>query len=503
MGADATDAQDKDLAMVTEYAISLSTADEMELEELRSQEEEGLLTGRLDAPKTKARRFLSSLSITTIFNYPEAGVELRPTAWLDGLRGLAAFEVFLFHYLDDWPVDKRAIWGPSKEDGHKPGVLYMPLVRSLLFSGDTAVCMFFAISGYVLSHRMLVMISDRKQEGLLPVLSSSLFRRGTRLYLPVLVQTFVLMLAIRLLGFPKPSVWPSAPTFLAELQNWFVSFIHLLMPLRFPERFEQLSNRYDGGISWTIPLEMYGSLQIYLAILALAYVSSHKARRLLLAIWIVISAMRDDWISGQFLLGLSFADYQIQRQRDPPAPSSWQKWRPAFLAVLFALGFYTAGMPSVQYEHEEYGAAMMKTRPGFTWLNLPQPFTDLYMDFQVDRMQRCLAAWACLIAIGELPFLRKCCEWRFVQYLGRISFGLYLCHIWVRPCLNPLAHLTCGIFGIDSENKTGSLVPLAWVLYFIPSAGINFIVAGLFERYLDRPSIQAGKKLEKFFLSWK
>ncbi|KAI6834071.1 hypothetical protein KC340_g2803 [Hortaea werneckii] len=439
-----------------------------------------------------------------IFNYPERGISLRDTAWLDGLRGLAAFEVFIFHYIDGW-LDRTTPWGHGEH--MRSEWYYLPIFRTFYASGDAAVCLFFGISGYVLSYRMLSLLRQRRQEKLLTALSSAVFRRAIRLYMPVLVETFILMLLVRLFDLPKPTPYESAPTLFAELKAWCVSFIQLLPPLRYPDRFDKLLNPYDGGISWTIPLEYYGSMYVYMTVLLLSQLPSINVRRCLAVALAIHGFVKDDWIASQFVMGMIFADYQLERRdavqsqlKDLSHKSS--RFRSWFLGVLFAFGFYLSGLPGSTHVSDTEVAP----RPFFEWIAQPLTKIGLYSkDRQTDRYVLCIAAMFCMISVGKTPTLRRLPELRVVQYLGRISFGLYLCHIFVRAWLQPIRQGCLAVVGLptDSTDWTKSEVGavklfVAYALWMVIATAVNFVVAGQFERFLDRPSVSLGRVIERW-----
>lgn len=448
-------------------------------------------------------------TVRTIFNYPEPELELRGTAWLDGLRGLAAFEVFIFHYDDGW-VDRTLGWGHG--DYLDPAWWRLPFLRTFYASGDAAVCLFFAISGYVLSHRILSLYRQRRHDEAYSALSSAVFRRAIRLYMPVAIETFILMLLCRWFKFPKPVVYESAETFVGELNQYVISFVHLLMPLRYPDRWDYVINRYDGGISWTIPLEYYGSIVIFVVLLFVSRVRNMKVRLGLVLAMVWQSFIKDDWIAGQFLLGMAFADWQLgqaaARQHQSYAPSAPRRWlRNTVFWGIFLFGFYLAGLPLY---HLKEGATpdtdALFDRPFYNWLSQPFAAWNLYRNRQFDRYLQCLAGYTLLIGVGETPVLRRLTETRFVQYLGRISFGLYLCHIFLHACLKQLDPLYLRIVGLDpavppAERVESVQLFIAYLLMLIPSITVNFLVGGCFERYLDRPSVNMGKRFEKWCLA--
>jgi hypothetical protein len=121
--------------------------------------------------------------------------KVAPTAWLDGMRGVAAFFVYIRHF--------AAITHPNIQPGFGSSdsnrwIIQLPYLR-LLISGPSMVALFFIISGYALSWgplRALHMTNTSEQT--LNRLSSATFRRATRLFLPGIVSTFAIMICISL-----------------------------------------------------------------------------------------------------------------------------------------------------------------------------------------------------------------------------------------------------------------------------------------------------------------
>ena len=78
---------------------------------------------------------------------------MKKIRYLDGLRGLAAFEVVFHHFiLAFYPA---LFAGPGVPTHLAPGqeVFVSGSVLNLLYDGNFAVCIFFVLSGYVLSHK--------------------------------------------------------------------------------------------------------------------------------------------------------------------------------------------------------------------------------------------------------------------------------------------------------------------------------------------------------------
>lgn len=119
--------------------------------------------------------------------------KLSPTAYLDGIRGLAALFVFFCHYFYQAFTIAEG-WGCGETNYH---ILKLPFLR-LWYQGPPAVCVFFVISGYALSYRLLKLARNRSYTDFSTAISSLVFRRAIRLYLPTAISTFMIVGLLRL-----------------------------------------------------------------------------------------------------------------------------------------------------------------------------------------------------------------------------------------------------------------------------------------------------------------
>ena len=234
---------------------------------------------------------------------------LHPTAYLDGLRGVAALVVYVFHF--------GYLWFPFLRDGYgAPGSddsLWQITGVRVFHSGRGSVTLFFVLSGYVVTAKTVAKIHQNQQrqrqrqrqrlqapasEGqqqqhsgqeqevaqghcqVLLSLSGSLFRRPFRLYLPIIASTLIILALVR-----TQSAFPAGtgPPFIegglgAQLGHWLEHTGHTINPFRpITGRAGTYSPPYDGHL-WTIPVEFKGSLTVFALLLAFAGVSGARLR---------------------------------------------------------------------------------------------------------------------------------------------------------------------------------------------------------------------------------
>ena len=111
-------------------------------------------------------------------------------AYLDGIRGVAAFLVFFHHFLLAF---YSAYYTFDLNASNLPGweVRYGQSLFSVITNGHFCVCIFFVLSGFVLSRKYF-------QSQKLEVLVSGANRRFLRLYIPIaftMIIAYILMKA--------------------------------------------------------------------------------------------------------------------------------------------------------------------------------------------------------------------------------------------------------------------------------------------------------------------
>lgn len=121
---------------------------------------------------------------------------------LDGLRGIACFLVFNYHFL--WPWTPLIMLGYGARPPKSPEPLTewtsLPIV-CLLHRGRPMVAIFFAISGYVLCRHVLTAIHRRNLDEAYRKLGSAVFRRIFRLYLPPTISMFIVAMLAQVGAF--------------------------------------------------------------------------------------------------------------------------------------------------------------------------------------------------------------------------------------------------------------------------------------------------------------
>jgi hypothetical protein len=137
---------------------------------------------------------------------------LGSTAYLDGMRGLAALFVYFCHYTYQCFVIAEG-WG-SKDTNYD--LLKLPFLR-FWYQGPPMVCVFFVISGYALSLKPLKQMRSNAWDGFAGTMSSMTFRRGIRLFLPTAVSTLMIVLLLRLGAYERTRDFANNRTYMKNV----------------------------------------------------------------------------------------------------------------------------------------------------------------------------------------------------------------------------------------------------------------------------------------------
>ncbi|KAF8851778.1 hypothetical protein BDZ45DRAFT_600965 [Acephala macrosclerotiorum] len=436
-----------------------------------------------DNSQSLIERLKESFIIQKILCYPAYdSLKLKSTSWLDGVRGVAALEVYIFHAMGCWANIVPA-W---QSDEHQTNIMQFPIIRTFFVSGGASVCLFFVLSGYVLTHKSLHRIREGQKHQVYPAVASSMFRRGFRLYLPPILLTFCEMLATRF-GFGPPLNFTFIPesSLLAQFLDWLGETNRFVNPIYTFQRGIQgfiTHTKYDAVV-WTIPLEFYGSFVCYILLLLLVWIPSNGVRMSLVAVFAVSCMCLGSWNMFCFSAGMLIADLNLGQEHNDKMSSLKQG---ILWSMVFALALYAAGFPTL--------LSGITPMPGFEALLSLIPMS-LNMEDHA-RFWWTISGVSLLLSISQLPRLQKVFEANFCQYLGKIAFSLYLVHefsivLFGLGLQRFLLHL------LDSEEHAYTfrywLICGVWYLLFTFPV---FALAARVERWVDAPSVRFARWLE-------
>lgn len=221
------------------------------------------------------------------------------------------------------------------------------------------------------------------------------------------------------------NLWgPTLPTLGMELQNWVWATMSYFQPFR---DHDWRKGPYGyGPVMWTIPIELKGSLLVYCLVgvactlnlrpLLRVFLLSTVAAFLLFIGW---------WAPGCFIAGLILAIIHFE-QLDQVS-FSWHRSRPRIAMMLkpfcLLLAIYLLSQPASDGHPE-------KSLNTFGW-----HYLSVWIPPSYKTARTFFLFWPCIGAILlvwtslRLSWFQAIFNTRILQYLGRISFMLYLIHI--------------------------------------------------------------------------
>lgn len=358
--------------------------------------------------------------------------------YLDGLRGLAAFIVLISHVIVAFypalyfGAEGRA--GFEFEDWLSKSPFFV------IYSGTFAVFVFFVLSGFVIAGS-----SKRTRQPLLLLA----VRRFLRLFLPSLASVIFAYHLIKFVGLPelgasthwwiKQYYQPPVPGPQGALMDTIKAFVR--------------GGSYFNGVLWTMRTELAGSIMIYF-VYRLAPAESLRFSVAVCAAALFVAATVFE-ISPTFLISLmGFAlgalVFEGRVRLAEMAPSvSW---------LLIGAGLLLGGYPY-------------------------RPQGSIYDVFDVFGLSafalpRVVGA-ACLIA-GMLSNLtvQRFFQKAVFQFLGRISFALYLLHL-------PLLLTGMLLVALAPQYQA---IP-AWIIA-VPYTMLVLLLGYAFTRLIDEPLVR-------------
>ena len=458
-----------------------------------------------------------------------------PTSYLNGLRGCTALKVFTFHYIHALSDICFQPWGTNE---HHHYILELPIIR-YFYSGFTSH-IFFGVAGYLTSVRLLQQMDDPdplSQAKVLASVSSSLFRRPFRLYLPVFLITLITATWIHL------GLYEHNRPYILDHQNYFPGDWNEQKPLRYTTYREQLgfwsSEMFEltNIISektvypwhdqhlWSILSEMRASLHLYLCLFMLAQ-CTRRVRLVFFPLLAVLYFCWNHWDIWVYILGAFVAQIDIilteAQQKNPKTPgpaSSEEKLEPTQLQPPTTAGLSTTirhlprrisnrfTLPGLRF----FGFLLAfyflsypidgsrDYAPGYMTLNLAIPDWMARKDKFYPNIGTTILLLLLVRSDPRTSKWRKLLGSKIPQYMGSISFGFYLVH-------GPVMHLFgymiphwvwWGWLGLEGGNNTTDFQWITGVLCgWAPTLVVSLWAADVWTREVEGRCVRLVKVLE-------
>jgi peptidoglycan/LPS O-acetylase OafA/YrhL len=363
-------------------------------------------------------------------------------AFLDALRGLAAFAVFLGHFFMGFGL-------PPFVEAYLRKTTF-----SLLWDGLAGVSIFFVLSGFVLSYRPLRPGASHR----FPV-ARFYAARAFRLYIPYWLSLVLSLLCWRYLFVhfatepPGDTIFFYARWLTAQTPSFstLIGEFSMLHPLGFLIWIPQ---------AWTLMAELY--LSLLLPWLLILLKSRPRLFYATACVLLLFSGVQESFAILRaalfhFMLGIALAAHYPALARRSLFRRRHVAWAGLVVACVL-LNFHT--FPNLLFDW--FG--------GF--------------DYRLRYVAALGAALAIAVLIGQPAFARVL-ETRPLRFLGRISYSLYLCQYLVLFIFTPRCLILLNGLGMGADSAR--LVALA------ASTGALLLLSHTLWWLAEQPSVQLGR----------
>lgn len=390
----------------------------------------------------------------------EAVLEDGPCADIipDGMRGISALCVVIYHSSLLWFTwDLHAPYMPGSYE-----ILKLPIIR-LFISGPPHVAVFFIVSGYAISYKTLKLIHQGRFADVGSTLASSFFRRHPRLFMPAAVVTFFSALMTQmgwydLQGLPGVAIPTREPPHAGSVRDQMVHFAFIEIWNTDPIGQEHarsgvprnVQNPYDANL-WTLPIEFNSSMVIFMFLAAFSRVRNRVRMTVALALIIYFEYFWSYWALFLFLSGMLICDlhFEIDDYRSQCA-KNMMSGEDADLPIWARV---PQGIVS-RISRKIAGSRLLGRITGVSLFTLALWLLSIPEVTYIDTLYTHLGAVILAFAVDNSSHLHIIFTNRISQYLGKISYSLYLIHGPLLWTLGSTLGRRCVAFTGGETNET-------------------------------------------------
>ncbi|WP_292374455.1 acyltransferase family protein [Methanosarcina sp. UBA411] len=386
--------------------------------------------------------------------------------YLDGLRGIAAINVMIMHF---FILLVPAIIYSDRMPSHFGGLeqLFSSTPLGLIGAGNFSVCIFFVLSGYVLTYKYF-RTKDKK------IIISGAVRRYIRLFVPVFAAIILafLLASTGVFHYYIETVMISGNNNYANYWTFTPDIVDAVKQAVWGSFFAG-EDTYNP-VLWTMTIEFYGSMLVF----AMALLFGVQRTRWTFYLAAAVLFFNSYYFA--FVIGMVLADTFNSKT------SMFKTDNKIILSILLISGLFLGSYP--------VGTVTNDSLYGFLNNGL----------FQTPKLTyHILGAGMIMYVLLNSRWLQNIFSSSVLVFLGKISYSLYLIHFLV------ISSFTCALFlFLHSVFSYGTavfiscflslllIIPLSYLFYkYVDMAGVR--ISKIFYNRMVDPSISSGTRYIK------
>lgn len=367
---------------------------------------------------------------------------------LEGLRGLACLIVVISHYMQFY---FHSVLFSNPTFSAKYLLSKTPL--NLFYNGNFAICIFFILSGYVLSINFL---STNNYQSLV----ESSVKRYFRLMIPVFVSVIIAYFLLIFGAYNYFTLHTNDLRYTTMNQNFFTMLKYALFDVFFKNTITNTkANVTYIGVLWTMNYEFLGSFLVF------SFLSLFGTIKKRYVFYLVLITFFYNTYFLAFILGLLLCDLNLNKHINSFKP---------IIFIFLIIGLFLGSYPYGKTENTIYNFLNVK----FLILN--------YRTFY-----HIIGAFFIMISVLNSSILKNILSSKLFVFLGKISFSLYLTHFLI---------LTSFSFLLFDKLINVYSYKLSFIISFSMSIPVTFLVSYIMYKYIDTKALFLSKFIYmKFF----
>lgn len=403
---------------------------------------------------------------------------------LNGIRALAALLVISTH----WPGN----------------------LLSLKF-GWIGVNLFFVLSGFLITRILLV---EKEERSFKTYISNFYYKRSLRIFplyyfFLLLCGGGILLFSINIPSLLHNETFAEGYKAVKNDMPYYLTYTYnLKINLRYLFNLPDSSNQFFGHL-WSLAIEE----QFYLIFPFVVYFASLKnLKRIIIALLVICPLIRlwatiygihlfsDKYWLGEFIYSNTFCQADALATGAALAVFNFRLKKPYLFFLITGATWLTIGVIQLYFLRQAgyflvEGKSLGYNFPAFWFMQPTSHFLINIRPFYIYTLINLLAVSLILPAVVGKPLFSRFFSSRFMDYLGRISYGIYVYH---NPLIAALLILLSS-FGLTNLFHQNSLFQvICFISYFIVLITISHLSFQYFEKkFLKFKHLSPIRKHEK------